>query len=259
MRSRALLFAVVALPSVAFGAFPYCLIHLITGALRKPSIQAPTPAIPQKSPAEARQALLAWLEHAPGQERQLVEYLSQTPWMKAMFNYDGSIVGWHTRMVLGECAQRWDQVDWLAIAVPDGFGLAMTVKVALAFHDIGKGVREYWRARGARTQHDFTVPILEKAMAELGFGIEETALAVALVGHDTLGTMIQNRLSVDAAHDALLQRQKATVLSPKDFFRIQTFFYVADVASYSELRDEVLDRRQRQPMSPRFRALAEKF
>ncbi len=259
MAVRALILIALALPNVAFGAFPSCVYEFLRNALVGAPAVVPVVEPEPKPPAVARVELLEFLDAGPGQERKLVHYLRRTRWLRELFDNDGGAVYHHTQAVMAECANRWSHLDWSALVIPEGFALAATVKVALALHDIGKGTKNYWRIVRDKTQHDFTIPLLQKAMAELGFSADEIALATALVGHDHVGQMIQRRLPVDAAYDALLQRQKTTVLSPKDFFRVQTFFYIADVTSYSQWREEVLDRGGRSLVSPQFRALAEKF
>lgn len=264
---RALLFALITVPVAAPAAFPGCVVEFLRNAIRRGPPPAPRVEPPLKAPADMRLDLLAWLATAPGQERLLVDYLSERRfWLEKRYNGSGGAIGIHTRMVLAECATRWPGLDWNAIAVPDGFELAATVKFALALHDIGKGTPNYWQIvgslthyEGTRTQHELTLPLLETAMQEFGFRADEIALGKALVGHDLLGQTIQGWLTVAAAYDALVKVQKTTVLSAKDFFAVQTFFYSADVASYAEFRDQVFDRTGRTIVSPRYHELAGKF
>ncbi len=230
------------------------------------------PALPpwrDDNPALARREFLDWIEKTPGREPEIVTYLSQHPPLRECFEAGDGGLRVHTFVVLATAAMQWDLFDLESVVVPPGFALKALLKATIALHDIGKGSPAYLSGFGI-TQHQATVPILKRTLATLGFSEAEIALAVALVNHDHIGLWLRDSQSVDESYRGLAALAATTVLKPRDFFRLQTFYYVVDAASYFHLRRKVFglrswdqwseqENRRLTPINPLFQQLTDRF
>ena len=111
------------------------------------------------------------------------------------------------------------------------------MKFVIALHDIGKPLAV--RAGDKRRQHEFTLPILKKALADYGFSEAESKLAHALVDHDVVGNFVKRRIDAIAARAALNEIANGAGLALADFIPIQLLFYTVDASSYPSLRQAI--------------------
>ena len=57
-----------------------------------------------------------------------------------------------------------------------------------------------------------------------------------IVDHDELGQMIKFNGNPKTAYDSLRERARRAKMTEKDFFALQTLFYVSDASSYPNLQ-----------------------
>ena len=55
------------------------------------------------------------------------------------------------------------------------------------------------------------------------------------MGNDVIGTLLQGGMLPQEAFERLVEISKQTNLSPKDFFKVQSFFYTMDASAYPDL------------------------
>lgn len=117
--------------------------------------------------------------------------------------------------------------------------LFATLKFAIALHDIGKPLAIL--ASRNSFQHEYTIPILEKALIRYGFSERESRLAKALVGNDILGHFVKGEIDAAEARAQLVAVAEQSGLSVKEYVPLQFLFYVSDAASYPFLYYRVFE------------------
>ena len=85
----------------------------------------------------------------------------------------------------------------------EGLNVAPLVRLALAFHDIGKPEAVEQGNKGL--QHAFTAQIIKKEMARLGYTDREINFVLGLVSGDPIGKLLQGGLTADEAYDEISQ------------------------------------------------------
>ncbi len=123
--------------------------------------------------------------------------------------------------------------DWSRIPDPPNVDLRRTIQFAFALHDSGKPLAFELKLPGMH--EEFSARILAEVMARAGFAKAEIDLACALIGNDAIGLMIQGKLSPQEAYEQIVAFSRRTVLSPREFFEVQSFYYAVDAGAYPEL------------------------
>ncbi|MCM2323391.1 MAG: hypothetical protein NDJ90_09035 [Oligoflexia bacterium] len=185
---------------------------------------------------EVRRPLREWLADPHTTGADIIASLSQSSKkLNALFAADSGVMEGYTiqehtlrvyKVFAGQVA-KW--------AVPAEH--ATLLKYVIALHDIGKP--EAIAAGSKQLQHQYTLPILASTMKKAGFTAPEVRVAEALVGNDVIGAMLQQRITPTEAHRRLLVLAEKSGLNPMDFFRLQSFYYTCDAASYPYLMENV--------------------
>lgn len=173
----------------------------------------------------------------------IVDFLSREAEIKALFDsssgvWEGYSVRTHTLMVFKVFSEQFELYQSkFKFKFPPDVRLRPTFKMALAVHDIGKP--QAIAAGDKKRQHEFTIPILEKAFSQFGFSQNEIKLAKALVGNDVLGDFVRGIIDSDIAYSQLDSIALISGLPLVDFLPLQFLFYTSDAASYPTLREGV--------------------
>lgn len=127
---------------------------------------------------------------------------------------------------------------------------------ALLLHDIGKplGVRS--------KQHEHTMPIVQKALNLWEFSPSEQKLALALIDNDAIGELVQKKYhrKIDKTYEELTQLSNKAQLSLKDYFTLQTLFFVSDATSYYAIKTSAFQENKNKmlvPMHEKFKQLSD--
>jgi len=137
----------------------------------------------------------------------------------------------HTLKGFAQIEKYSPHFEWQRIKVPPNVDLKATVHFSYAVHDVGKPL-----AAEFKTAHEeISSEILSQIMNKAGFSRAEVELGRALVGNDVIGKMLQGAIEPQQAFEALVEISKTTNLSPRDFFKVQSFFYSMDASSYPDL------------------------
>lgn len=111
--------------------------------------------------------------------------------------------------------------------------------VGASLHDIGKTAA----IRDGRhfDQYDYTKPILERKMKELGFSAYEVLIAKTLVGDSMMGQFLRRdpQISIEEAEAAIRKSARKLGLTVQEYFSLKSLFYIADAGSYADLRRQV--------------------
>jgi hypothetical protein len=146
-------------------------------------------------------------------------------------DFGGKSIEAHTLQGLAQFEKYSPRFQWAELFAPPNVGLKRTIHIAYALHDIGKPL-----AAEMKTSHEqVSAEILVQVMNRMGFTKAEVDLARTLVGNDVIGKMIQGAWTPQEAFEKLVEIAKQTNLSPRDFFRLQSFFYTMDASTYSDL------------------------
>jgi hypothetical protein len=192
------------------------------------------------------QQLWAWLRQPAVNGKKIMALLSQDPKLAALFTADSgvpqgyTIRGHNLRVYrLYENQVRYFGLD--QIKTPESIDLANLIKFTIALHDIGKPLAV--KAGNKALQHLYTIPIMDEAMPKLGFSKAEINLAKVIVDNDVIGELDQGLVTPEQAYRELNELAAKTSLSPRDFFRLQTFFYTIDAGSYPGLLKKIFTRK----------------
>ncbi len=145
------------------------------------------------------------------------------------------------------------------VNVPDGVRFEPMMRFMLTLHDVGKPTAV--EAGDRERQHAITTPVLVALATKFGFSTQEIAIMRALVDNDAIGEMLQPRRhrSVDDAAGELRQLAREVGMCPKDYFILQSLFFVADAGSYRFLVERYFTQRDSrgalQPTAPAFEEL----
>ncbi|MDR1124593.1 MAG: hypothetical protein LBM64_00805 [Deltaproteobacteria bacterium] len=146
----------------------------------------------------------------------------------------------HTRQVMDLYEQQKGHYDLQGLEASlreqpgfENFNADRFMKMALLFHDIGKGQAVHT----GREQHEVTTPILRDTMTKLGFSEQEVRLAANLVDNDLLGEWQTGK-----SHDVAETRSRLRALAQdsgiplKAYLNMQKLFYISDAGSYPDIR-----------------------
>lgn len=178
---------------------------------------------------------------------------SNSPTLKRLVTYqagvsEGYTIAQHTLMVLDLLARQMPHSPLFADAEANQDIDFPTLMIAtLYMHDIGKGVPvETWNDKNY--QHEFTLPVLENMMCQMGFTRREVSIASKIVSHDLFGAAAKASSSRNygVATAALKEfettaREIGTALNvpAPAMFELQNLLYVCDSASYKFLRTKI--------------------
>lgn len=183
--------------------------------------------------------------HVNGNE--IIDFLSRDPRYKVLFEspagvWEGYSIKEHTLMVYAVFAKQFPAFHRaFQFRANPNVRLLQTLKLAIALHDIGKPYAI--RAKDKTRQHEFTIPMVEKAFAHFGFSHAEIRLAKALIGNDILGGVVRGRVGPGEAKRQLTEQAKLAGMSLVEYAPLQFLFYTIDAASYPSLRRRVFTSR----------------
>ena len=147
---------------------------------------------------------------------------------------EGYTIERHTLLGLDQLASQEKFFAWHEIHAPPNLDVKKAVKTAFALHDSGKPLAI---ELGNQSMHgEISVEILTQVMNRAGYSKAEVDLARALVGNDAIGRMIQGRITPQEAFEQLVEISSHTNLEPKEFFKLQSLFYISDASAYPDLR-----------------------
>jgi hypothetical protein len=180
---------------------------------------------------------------------QIIDFLAGDPELERLFSSDAGVsegytIRQHTLMVYQKFSEQLPYFRLNSIQTPQRINLSRLMKVTVALHDIGKP--KAISAGNKSLQHSFTIPILTEKLQTLGFSPEEVNIAKAVVDNDVLGELLQGRINVQDAQKKLSRIASNTSLNPKDYFKLQTFFFTIDAASYPYLENRAFRRQSGQ-------------
>jgi len=191
----------------------------------------------------------------------IIDLLSQVPELQALYAsgvgvWEGYSLREHTLMVYA-IYNEFLAVFPEGLKVPVGVNLKKMMPVMVALHDIGKPVAV--EEGDKRRQHEFTIPLMDPLMKDLGMTPEEVALAKVITKHDRLGAVVTGRLAPEKALEELRGYAKEADMPLRDYFKLQAFFYMCDAASYPTLRTGVFQPANGSliPVSPNYTKLVE--
>ena len=124
--------------------------------------------------------------------------------------------------------------NWSEIPDPPNVNIRKTIRFAYSLHDSGKPFA--FEINSPNMHEEFSAEILGQVMARAGFTMAEVELAKALIGNDAIGLMIRGEKSPQEAYEEILDFATRTNLTPREFFKVQTFYYTVDASSYPSLK-----------------------
>lgn len=101
----------------------------------------------------------------------------------------------------------------------------------ILLHDIGKPIASKNRDRS--NQQIETTNIISSHRQALNLSDENFLLLKALLGDDSLGLYIQNKISLDMAYSNISKQSLISGLELKPFFYLLSVYYQCDIASYT--------------------------
>ena len=172
--------------------------------------------------------------------KEIIEQLSQDKAIKNLFEksaglFEGYTVQEHTLMVFAVFKEQFNNYNkHFKFNVPSDIRLFETLKMAIALHDIGKSLAD---ERGDKErQHEYTIPILKFQLKKFNFSTNEINFVQSLVGHDIIGGLMQQKISLEEAKSRLQTAANNAKMSLHDFLPLQLLFYTIDAASYPAVR-----------------------
>lgn len=174
---------------------------------------------------------------------EIIKHLSRDAQLKELFKasagvWEGYSIKQHTLMVFDVFAEQFTHYQThYKFRVPSDVRLFQTLKFAIALHDIGKPYSI--EAGNKNRQHEFTVPIVEKALAHFGFSVNEAKLAKALIGNDIMSDLVKGEIDAPTAKLKLATVAETVGIPLVDYVPLQFLFYTIDAASYPTLRQRI--------------------
>jgi len=170
--------------------------------------------------------------------RELIHQLKHTyPYLNTLFEADAQVaekysVETHTGLVLDqfELQKKYYSLDQISNRRFHSRRLESLMKAALLLHDIGKSLGP------TENQHYYTKHLFTHYLSKWGFTSDEISVVHEIVDHDELGQMIKFNGNPKTAYDSLRERARRAKMTEKDFFALQTLFYVSDASSYPNLQ-----------------------
>lgn len=208
--------------------------------------------------------LWKWLRQPSVDGPKIISFLSHDPKIKDLFSqgagvWEGYTIEQHTKMVYDIFEEQLPYFPIGKIPTPTNIDIPNLMKFTVALHDIGKPLAI--KAGNKALQHIYTLPIMVDMMEKVGFSKAEIDIAKSIVNNDVLGDLMKGVTSPADAHKKVVELASHTSLRPKDYFKLQSFFYTIDAASYPSLRQRIFREVNGvlTPGSPRYSALAEMF
>ncbi|MCL5090576.1 MAG: hypothetical protein M1514_01055 [Patescibacteria group bacterium] len=99
-------------------------------------------------------------------------------------------------------------------------------------HDSGKG--DAVIAKRAAAQHEYTVPIMEKLLRELGYDEKEVSLAKGLLDGDPIGSYLKKTMSEQDTAKEVKRMAEVAKMDQRQFFDLLLILYQVDAGSYTE-------------------------
>ena len=137
----------------------------------------------------------------------------------------------HVLKILGQDEKYGPYFRWSEIHAPPNVDVRSVLNFSYALHDIGKPLESELKA----SHQEISAEILSQMMNKAGCSRAEVELGMALVKNDVIGLMLQGVITPQEAFEKLVEISRQTNLSPRDFFKIQSYFYTMDTSSYSDL------------------------
>jgi hypothetical protein len=185
--------------------------------------------------AESNASLLVLLSDPKICPEKLLGRLCETTELKTIFDeptgYGSQTVRTHTLDVLRAHAALADFHRFESYEV-NGVRLQATFTMMLALHD----ARKVQGGKCKTKQHQVTVAVLKRVMAERGFFESEVALAAALVGNGFIGDFLVNKVPVAEMKSRIDAVAHELSLSPKVLFRLSSHYYTVDAGAYPHLK-----------------------
>ncbi|MFV0420558.1 MAG: macro domain-containing protein [Dysgonomonas sp.] len=159
-----------------------------------------------------------------GQER-ISNICRNIPALKELFNsrVRHYIIKEHTLNVYNQF-EKYFSNDFIKIDIE-------LFRLVLLLHDIGKPIAS--KSRNRSDQHSDTLSVISKHRQALGISDEDFPLFEAVLGDDSLGLYMQNKITLDVAYERILNQSKISKLELSSFFYLLSVYYQCDVASYT--------------------------
>jgi len=143
----------------------------------------------------------------------------------------------HTLLGYQQMDLLMPKFNWSEIPDPPNVDIRRTIRFAYALHDSGKPFA--FELKSPKMHEEFSAELLGQVMTRAGFTMAEIELARALIGNDAIGLMIRGDESPQEAYEEILRFSKQTNLTPREFFKVQSFYYAVDASSYPELKSRL--------------------
>lgn len=171
------------------------------------------------------------LEKDPFDPQSLIEALSTDETLKALFEADAGVwegysIQTHTRMVFNVFE------NFQLNNIPEEISLKL-MRTLVAVHDIGKPLA--LKAHGnVLRQHEYTSPLVQKVLIELGFNAKEINLGLAIIKQDFLGNLFRGIDNLETVAQQITDvSKKNTHLNPNTFLKILKIYYMSDAGAYT--------------------------
>jgi O-acetyl-ADP-ribose deacetylase (regulator of RNase III) len=105
-------------------------------------------------------------------------------------------------------------------------------RLFLLLHDIGKPIA--YKHGNRENQYSETTRIILENKQNLNLSDNDILLFKALLGEDSLGLYMQNKISLDDAYVKIIEQSNLSKIDPKSFFYLLSVYYQCDVASYTK-------------------------
>jgi hypothetical protein len=144
---------------------------------------------------------------------------------------DRQTIQHHVLKILGQDEKYGAHFRWNEIQAPPNVDVRSVLNFSFVLHDIGKPIASELKA----SHQEISAEILSQMMNKAGCSRAEVELGVALVKNDVIGLMLQGFITPQQAFERLVEISKQTNLGPRDFFKVQSYFYTMDASSYIDL------------------------
>ncbi len=137
----------------------------------------------------------------------------------------------HVLRIYAQSDKYWSTFPWHEIKAPANVNVKGVLHFSFALHEIGKPLTSELKA----SHQEISAEILVQMMNKAGYSKAEVELGRALVGNDVIGSMLQGTITPQEAFEKLLEISKKTNLSPRSFFKVQSYFYAMHASAYSDM------------------------
>jgi O-acetyl-ADP-ribose deacetylase (regulator of RNase III) len=105
-------------------------------------------------------------------------------------------------------------------------------RLFLLLHDIGKPIA--YKKGNRDNQYSETIRIISENKQNLNLSDNDFLLFKALLGADSLGLYMQNKISLDDTYFKIIEQSNLSKLDVKSFFYLLSVYYQCDIASYTK-------------------------